>query len=57
MGDSVSVCSMPYKVVKGKGNKWDIVRADTGKVVGSSVSKAKAQASVRARMAAEKKTR
>jgi hypothetical protein len=47
---------MPYKVV-GSGNKWQIVRADTGKVVGTSTSKAKAQASVRARYAAETKPR
>lgn len=45
---------MPYKVVKGSGVRpYKIVRADTGKVVGSSFSKAHAQASIRARYAAE----
>ena len=43
---------MPWKVKKA-GSKWAIYRADTGKVVGHSTSKAKAQASVRARYAAE----
>jgi hypothetical protein len=45
---------MPWKAVK-KGDKWQIVRSDTGKVVGTSDSKAKAEASIRARYAAEDK--
>lgn len=41
---------MPYKIQKGGGPRpWKIYRADTGKLVGTSTSKAKAQASVRAR--------
>lgn len=43
---------MPYTVVK-RGSKWAIVRKDTGRTVGMSTSKEKAQASVRARMANE----
>ncbi|MFC1924255.1 hypothetical protein ACFLXA_02695 [Chloroflexota bacterium] len=47
---------MPYKVVKRSGEKpFKIVNKNTGKVVGSSTSKAKAEASVRARYAGEKK--
>lgn len=47
---------MPWKVKKGKGKRpWKIVRSDTGKVVGSSTTKAKAKASVRARYRAEGK--
>lgn len=47
---------MPYKVVKRSGARpWKIIKADTGKVVGSSHSKEKAQASIRARYAGEKK--
>ena len=43
---------MPWKVKKGTGAKpWKIVRADTGEIVGSSKTKAKADASVRARYA------
>lgn len=43
---------MPWKVVKGSGGRpWKIVKKDTGEVVGSSISKAAAQASVRARYA------
>lgn len=44
---------MPYAVRKrGSGPRpWKIIRRDTGKVVGSSTSKAKAQASIRARYA------
>ena len=43
---------MPWKVRKGSGKKpYKIVKH--GKVVGSSTSKAKAQASVRARYASE----
>jgi len=46
---------MPYKVVKHKGHRpWKIIRADTGKVVGSAESKAKAVASMRARYVSEK---
>lgn len=40
---------MPWKVVRGKRGGWDIVKADTGKKVGHSETKAKAEASVRAR--------
>jgi hypothetical protein len=42
---------MPWNVKKA-GEKWDIVKETTGKVVGKSTSKKKAQASVRARYAA-----
>lgn len=43
---------MPWKVRKAKNGKgWEIYKPDTGEVVGHSVSKAKAQASVRARYA------
>lgn len=43
---------MPWKVRHGSGAKpWKIVKTTTGKVVGSSTSKAKAKASVRARYA------
>ncbi len=43
---------MPWKVEKRKGPRpWKVVNKDTGKVVGSSTSKAKAQASVKARYA------
>lgn len=45
---------MPWKVKKGSGSRpYKIVKSTTGKVVGSSTSKAKAKASVRARYAAE----
>ena len=47
---------MPYAVKK-SGTKWNIVRKTDGKVVGSSTSKEKAQASIRARMASETKKR
>jgi uncharacterized protein GlcG (DUF336 family) len=43
---------MPWTVKK-SGDKWAIVRADTGKVVGHSTSKEKALASVRARYASK----
>ncbi len=44
---------MPYKIVKRSGKKpYKIVNIDKGKIVGSSTSKAKAQASIRARHAA-----
>ena len=46
---------MPYKVVKGKGTRpWKIVRLRDNKVVGTSTSKAKAEASVRVRMSRHK---
>jgi len=41
---------MPWTVKK-SGNKWAIVKKTTGKTVGISTSKAKANASVRARYA------
>ena len=47
---------MPYTVRK-SGTKFQIVRKTDGKVVGTSTSKAKAQASIRARMANEGKKR
>lgn len=43
---------MPYSVVK-RGDKYAIVRKTDNKTVGVSDTKAKAQASVRARMANE----
>jgi len=46
---------MPYNVVKSPKGGYDIVRKDTGKVVGHSDTKAKAEASVRARYAGENK--
>lgn len=43
---------MPYSVRKSSGSKpYKIVKKTTGKVVGSSTSKAKAEASIRARHA------
>jgi hypothetical protein len=45
---------MPYSVRK-NGSKWQIVKKDTGEVVGTSSSKEKANASVRARYASENK--
>lgn len=50
---------MPWTVIKKKdlkrpGKPYAIVRADTGKVVGRSATKAKAQASVRIREQAVK---
>ncbi len=42
---------MPWSVRKAKGSGYDIVKSDTGKKVGHSTTKAKAQASVRARYA------
>lgn len=45
---------MPWTVKKSKGSAgYDIVRSDTGRKVGHSDTKAQAQASVRARYAAE----
>lgn len=47
---------MPYKVQKRTGKKpWKIIKKTTGKVVGSSTSKKKAEASIRARHAGEGK--
>lgn len=43
---------MPYTIKK-SGNKYQIVRKDTGKVIGSSDSRAKAQSSINARLAGE----
>lgn len=43
---------MPYSYRK-KGHKWEIVKKDTGEVVGTSDSKKDAMASGRARMAGE----
>lgn len=43
---------MPW-IVRKSGKKWAIVKKTTGEVVGHSTSKAKAQASVRARYASE----
>ena len=40
---------MPWKTQKAKGAGYDIVRSDTGKKIGHSDTKAKAEASVRAR--------
>ena len=50
MGDN-----MPWKVIKSTGPGWDIVKISTGKVVGHSDNKEDAEASVRARYAAEAK--
>jgi len=46
-------CFMPYIIRKGPNGKWKIIKKITGEVVGSSDSKAKAEASVRARYANE----
>jgi hypothetical protein len=45
---------MPYKTRK-RGRIYEILRADTGEVVGKSDSKEKAEASIRARYAGERK--
>lgn len=45
---------MPYLIEK-RGQKWVIIRKLDNKIVGHSDSKAKAEASVRARYAGEKK--
>jgi hypothetical protein len=42
---------MPWKTVKSPKGGYDIVKSDTGKKVGHSETKAKAEASVRARYA------
>jgi hypothetical protein len=49
---------MPYRIEKRKGGRkpWMIIREDTGAVVGFSETRAKAQASVRARKGAESRT-
>lgn len=47
---------MPYKIVKRSGKRpYKIVKKTTGKVVGSSTTRAAAKASVRARYAGERK--
>lgn len=46
---------MPWKVKKSMGSGYDIVKSDTGKKVGHSDTKEKAQASVRARYASKGK--
>jgi hypothetical protein len=47
---------MPYRIVKRSGEKlFKIINKDTGRVVGSSTTKTKAQASIRARYAGEHK--
>lgn len=47
---------MPYRIVKSRTESgYDIIKADTGKKVGHSDTKAKAQASIRARYAGEKR--
>jgi hypothetical protein len=43
---------MPWSTKK-QGNKWVIIRSDTGQVVGHSDSKANAEASIRARYASK----
>ena len=43
---------MPVVAIKAGSNKWNIVEKATGKVVGTSDTKAKADASARARNAA-----
>jgi len=46
---------MPWNVVKRSGPRpWKIVKTDTGEVVGSSTSRIKAEASVRARYSSVK---
>ena len=45
---------MPYNIRKA-GAKYEIVRKEDGKVVGTSNSQQKARASVRARMAGERR--
>ena len=45
---------MPYSVVKRSGPRtYKIINKETGKVVGSSATKAKAESSVKARLAGE----
>ena len=46
---------MPYKIVKKKGSRpYKIIKKDTGKTVGSSVSKSMATKAMKARYAHEK---
>lgn len=45
---------MPYRIEK-RGSKYAIINKNTGKTVGKSTTKAKAEASVRARYAGEKR--
>jgi hypothetical protein len=45
----------PYTIRKRGNNRWAIINKQTGATVGSAATKAKAQASVRARMAAERR--
>lgn len=45
---------MPYAIRKSEGTRpWKIIRKDTGEQVGAAYTKADAEASVRARYAAE----
>ena len=44
---------MPWTVVKVNDHKYNIVKSDTGEVVGSSKTRAEAEASIRARYANE----
>lgn len=44
---------MPYTIAK-QGSKWTIKKKDSGKTVGHSDSKKKAQSSIRARYMGEK---
>lgn len=47
---------MPYRIVRKDGPRpYKIVNRDTGRIVGSSTTKAKAEASIRARWASERK--
>ena len=47
---------MPFKIVKRSGSRpWKIVKTTTNEVVGSSTSRAKAAASIRAREVNERK--
>jgi hypothetical protein len=48
---------MPWKTKKASGEGYDIVKSDTGKKVGHSDTKAKADASVKARYANSKDTK
>jgi len=45
---------MPYSIVKRSGEKpYKIINKETGKIVGSSATKAKAESSIKARLAGE----
>lgn len=49
---------MPYRIERRKGQRpWKIINKARNEVVGSSTTKAKAEASVRARMGAENDTK